>query len=382
MPLLLVLLFIVVPIVELFVIIQVGEAIGVLPTIALLIADSVLGSMLMRSQGRMAWWRFNAALAEGRIPHREVLDGVLVIFGGALLLTPGFVTDILGLVLLLPPTRALVRGVVGRRFLPRIVATGIGGISGAGRRPGDARTRPRPADGGDVEGTATEGDPPPPRRRRRGPPAGGHPAPAVVTVTPADDAPRPPAGDGFSDAVTVAFGDERADLYGIARLGLAEGGASGLAILFHRGEPVAVRAEGGIEADAPRTWDEVSAAGLDTEVVEPLHAWRLRHAAEAGSLDLELGAVGAVAELDPASPVAELGGMAGFEQALRVTGAATVRGQRIAGDALGQRGRSWVTPDWGRMALARTVGAWLGDGLVVSLSAIRPAGERDHEHEQ
>jgi len=203
-----------------------------------------------------------------------------------------------------------------------------------------------------------------------------------VTVSAADDAPRSPAGDGFSDAVTVAFGDERADLYGIARLGLAEGGASGLAILFHRGEPVAVRAEGGAAADGPRSWDEVSAAGLDIASVEPLRAWRLHYAADDASLDLELSAVGAVAELDPASPLAELGGMAGFEQALRVTGAATVRGGRIAVDGLGQRGRSWGTPDWGRMALARTVGAWLGDDLAVSLSAIRPAGARDHESEQ
>jgi UPF0716 protein FxsA len=159
MPLLLVLLFIVVPIVELFVIIQVGEAIGVLPTIALLIADSVLGSMLMRSQGRAAWRRFNGALAEGRIPHREVLDGALVIFGGALLLTPGFVTDILGLVLLLPPTRALVRGVVARRLLPRVVVSGLGGLGGGRRDGGGARRRPRPADDADVEGTATEIDP-------------------------------------------------------------------------------------------------------------------------------------------------------------------------------------------------------------------------------
>src|SRR4051812_10723715 len=146
---LLVLLFIVVPVVELFVIIQVGEAIGVLPTIALLIADSVLGSLLMRSQGRAAWRRFNAALAEGRMPHREVLDGVLVIFGGALLLTPGFVTDVLGIVLLLPPTRALVRGVVGRRVLPRVVVSGLGGFGG-GR--GSGRTRRRPSADGDVEG--------------------------------------------------------------------------------------------------------------------------------------------------------------------------------------------------------------------------------------
>ena len=149
---LLVLLFIVVPIVELFVIIQVGEAIGVLPTIALLIADSVLGSVLMRSQGRAAWRRFVAALEEGRVPHREVLDGALVIFGGALLVTPGFVTDVLGIVLLLPPTRALVRGAVGRRLLPRVAVR----VGGGGRRRGEPRR-----DGGssDVEGTATEVDP-------------------------------------------------------------------------------------------------------------------------------------------------------------------------------------------------------------------------------
>jgi hypothetical protein len=203
-----------------------------------------------------------------------------------------------------------------------------------------------------------------------------------VTIAAADDAPRPPAGDGFSDAVTVAFGDERADLYGITRLGLADGGASGLAILFHRGEPVAVRAEGGVAVDAPRAWDEVSAGGIATDVVEPLRAWRLRYASEDASLELELSALGAIAELDREHPLAQLGGMAGFEQAVRVRGGATVRGQRIAVDALGQRGRSWGSPDWERMALARTVGAWLGDDLAVSLSAIRPSGARDHEHER
>jgi UPF0716 protein FxsA len=162
----LLLLFIVVPIVELYVILQVGEAIGVVPTVALLIADSVLGSVLMRSQGRTAWRRFNAALAEGRVPHREVLDGALVIFGGALLLTPGFVTDLFGILLLLPPTRALVRAVLVRRLLPRMVVSGFGtlgrspggGFGGGapGPRPGDAR----PPGGADVEGTATEVDDP------------------------------------------------------------------------------------------------------------------------------------------------------------------------------------------------------------------------------
>jgi len=157
----LVLLFVVVPIIELFVIIQVGEVIGVLPTIALLVADSILGAMLMRSQGRIAWGRFNAALAEGRIPHREVLDGALVIFGGALLLTPGFVTDVLGIILLLPPTRVLIRALVARRLLPRIVISRFGAPAAAGT--GAARgggPRRRPGGGADVEGTATEVDPP------------------------------------------------------------------------------------------------------------------------------------------------------------------------------------------------------------------------------
>jgi UPF0716 protein FxsA len=158
----LVLLFVVVPILELFVIIQVGEAIGVLPTIALLIIDSILGSVLMRSQGRLAWRRFNAALSEGRIPHREVLDGALVIFGGALLLTPGFISDVLGIILLLPPTRALARALVARRLLPRIVISRFGGPAAAAAA-GNARrggSRRRPGGEADVEGTATEVDPP------------------------------------------------------------------------------------------------------------------------------------------------------------------------------------------------------------------------------
>jgi UPF0716 protein FxsA len=148
---LLVLVFIVVPIAELYVIIQVGQAIGVLPTIALLIADSVLGSMLMRAQGRAAWRRFNVALEAGRVPAREVLDGVLVIFGGALLLTPGFLTDVLGAILLIPPTRALVRRVLVRRFSDRMIASATTRVRG----PGGPREPARPAD---VEGTAVDVD--------------------------------------------------------------------------------------------------------------------------------------------------------------------------------------------------------------------------------
>ena len=93
----LVIAFIVVPLVELYVIIKVGGAIGIGPTIALLLIDSLLGAFLLRHQGRAAWVAFNRAMAESRMPAKEVLDGVLIIFGGALLLTPGFVTDIFGL---------------------------------------------------------------------------------------------------------------------------------------------------------------------------------------------------------------------------------------------------------------------------------------------
>ena len=142
---LLVALFITVPILELFVILQIGAEIGVLWTVLLLVADSILGSILMRSQGRIAWRRFNEALQAGRPPAREVLDGVLIIFGGALLLTPGFVTDVVGLTFLLPPTRAVLRRVLVRRFAGRMIA------SATTRRPGRR--------GYDVEGQATEVDP-------------------------------------------------------------------------------------------------------------------------------------------------------------------------------------------------------------------------------
>jgi UPF0716 protein FxsA len=132
----LVALFIVVPIVELYVIIQIGSAIGVWPTIALLLADAVLGSLLLRHQGRGAWQRFNAALAERRFPGREVADGLLIAVGGTLLLTPGFVTDILGAIFLIPPTRAIVRrllrGYMGKRFAV-VGVSSMGGTTSNGR---------------------------------------------------------------------------------------------------------------------------------------------------------------------------------------------------------------------------------------------------------
>jgi UPF0716 protein FxsA len=155
LPLLLVLLFIVVPIAELALIIQVGQWIGWW-TVLVLLADAVLGSMLLRSQGRAAWRRFNEALAGGRIPHREVVDGVLVIFGGVLLLTPGFLTDIFGLLFLLPPTRAVIRRLFLREAMRRITVTMTSGARMP--RPGGGGARRRDDD---LEGTASEADPRP-----------------------------------------------------------------------------------------------------------------------------------------------------------------------------------------------------------------------------
>jgi UPF0716 protein FxsA len=154
---LLVVLFIAVPIIEIAAIIQVGQALGLLPTIAILVADSIIGAVLLRSQGRAAWRRFNETLAAGRPPAREVLDGVLVVFGGALLLTPGFVTDITGLLCLFPPTRAIARRLLVRRLGGRMLASAAGRFTARvpPMRGGAGPVRPG---AWDVDGTATEVD--------------------------------------------------------------------------------------------------------------------------------------------------------------------------------------------------------------------------------
>ena len=156
MPLVLVVLFIVVPILELYVIIQVGQLIGVVPTLALLLADALLGSWLLKHEGRGAWRRFNEALAARRFPGREVADGVLIVIGGTLLLTPGFITDVFGLFLLIPPTRAIARRVLKRLTIGRFTVVGVGGGPGpfGGQPPGGAG--PRPSRDYDFDATAEE----------------------------------------------------------------------------------------------------------------------------------------------------------------------------------------------------------------------------------
>jgi UPF0716 protein FxsA len=124
MAALFVLVFLVVPLVELYVLIQVGSAIGALPTIALLVVMGVVGGWLMKREGLGVIRRVQAQLRSGRVPTTEVVDGFLILFGGALMLTPGFLSDALGLALLIPPVRAVVRAGLARRLRRRVLRPG------------------------------------------------------------------------------------------------------------------------------------------------------------------------------------------------------------------------------------------------------------------
>ncbi len=101
--------FLVVPVLEIWLLIQVGQVIGGWQTVGLLIADSLLGAWLVRREGRRAWAALQSAIQSGRMPDRELADGAMVVAGGALLLTPGFITDLLGFFLILPLTRPVAR---------------------------------------------------------------------------------------------------------------------------------------------------------------------------------------------------------------------------------------------------------------------------------
>lgn len=116
----LLLFFVVLPIVELAVIIQVGHAIGVLNTIGLLLLVSLVGSWLVKREGLAVWRRFQEQVHAGAVPGKEVADGVMILLAGALLISPGFVTDVFGVFLLLPPVRAVVRAALLRRTARRV----------------------------------------------------------------------------------------------------------------------------------------------------------------------------------------------------------------------------------------------------------------------
>jgi UPF0716 protein FxsA len=123
------------PVAELLVVIKVAEAIGILLTILLLVAGWPVGIWIARAEGRLAWRRLSEAVAAGRPPGREVIDGALALVGSVLVIIPGFITDVIGLLMLAPPTRALARGAIARNFQSRLVVA----ATRWGNGPGDAR---------------------------------------------------------------------------------------------------------------------------------------------------------------------------------------------------------------------------------------------------
>ena len=140
--------FIVVPIVEIYVLIQVGQVIGPWWTILLLIADSILGSWLIKREGGRAWRALQLALNSGRMPAKELADGALILIGGTLMLTPGFVTDAFGILLILPFTRPVFRRLLTTVVTRKLLVVGTDAAAGfAG--PGNAR-RPGPGPEGPV----------------------------------------------------------------------------------------------------------------------------------------------------------------------------------------------------------------------------------------
>jgi UPF0716 protein FxsA len=125
---LLFLLFIVLPVAELWILIQLAGVVGFWLTLAIVLGTGALGAALAKSQGMRVLGEVQRELASGRVPHRQVLDGMAILVGGALLLAPGFITDVLGLALLFPPTRRLLQA-GARRWLERQVQTGAMRVS-------------------------------------------------------------------------------------------------------------------------------------------------------------------------------------------------------------------------------------------------------------
>ncbi len=143
----LLILFITVPFVELMLLLRLGSKIGLPATLGIIVITAILGAALTRSQGTRALSRYREALQEGRLPHQEVLDGLMILVAGAVLLTPGFLTDAFGFLLLVPAFRRVVRKRLGTALKGRVHVVATGGFrpsAGATFRSG---TRERVVEG-------------------------------------------------------------------------------------------------------------------------------------------------------------------------------------------------------------------------------------------
>jgi UPF0716 protein FxsA len=125
----LVLLFTLVPLLELFILIKLGTVIGALPTVLIVLITGGVGAYLARQQGSRVWWNIQAEMNEGRFPADNLIDGLLLLVAGAVLLTPGLITDVLGLAVLIPVTRAPIRRWIKKR-LRSMAQTGNVGFTG------------------------------------------------------------------------------------------------------------------------------------------------------------------------------------------------------------------------------------------------------------
>jgi UPF0716 protein FxsA len=135
------------PVIEIAVIIQVGQQIGVGWTVALLVLESALGAWLVKREGRRAWRALNEGFRTGAFPTGELADAALILVGGTLLLAPGFVTDVFGFFFVLPFTRPVARRLV-QAYLARQAVTYVRGRTGLGNAPGPGRTAGGPPHGG------------------------------------------------------------------------------------------------------------------------------------------------------------------------------------------------------------------------------------------
>ncbi|MEA2224615.1 MAG: hypothetical protein QOH83_2991 [Solirubrobacteraceae bacterium] len=206
-----------------------------------------------------------------------------------------------------------------------------------------------------------------------------------MSVSVADEVPRADDDPAFRDAVTFSFGDPAASVYGLARVGLGGGGASGFAVVYAgdtlAGASTEAEVEFEVAAGAVASWAAVSAAGVRSTVETPLAAWTVTYDGPEAGFDLRFEAVSAPAVLDAEEPVARACGMEGYEQLCSVTGTVRVGERRVGVRCLGQRGHLWGLPDWSRIELARTLSAWMGADRGVTLTAVRPAKAKHHDEE-
>lgn len=115
-------LFLIVPLIELVLLLTIGNKIGIWPTLAIIIGTAVVGASLTRQEGLKTWWQFQEKLTTGAFPNEELLDGLIILIAGALLLTPGFLTDTIGFILLIPGSRRVIKGRLRQRFSRHIDA--------------------------------------------------------------------------------------------------------------------------------------------------------------------------------------------------------------------------------------------------------------------